>query len=292
MRGMKSLDTRQRFLFDDTHIRGEVTTLSESFQSIQQRQNYPPVVTAILGEFLAAASLLSATLKFNGIVSIQAIGQGAITSLMAECSNNTQLRGIVRGDYHNIGSEENFKSLLGSATLAITIEPEGRERYQGLVPLDKDSLSECLEYYFAQSEQLSTKIKLAANQTTAAGILIQEMPHSSDDEQAQDNWQHLSLLLESLKAEEQLKLDHEEQLYRLFHEQQVRLYDPEALQFFCSCSKQRTAKMLISLGFDEVNQILQEQDLIEVNCEFCGQNYQFNQADINEIFDESKPSVH
>jgi molecular chaperone Hsp33 len=292
MRGMKSLDTRQRFLFDDTHIRGEVTTLSESFQSIQQRQKYPPVVTAILGEFLAAASLLSATLKFNGIVSIQAIGQGAITSLMAECSNNTQLRGIVRGDYHNIGSEENFKSLLGSATLAITIEPEGRERYQGLVPLDKDSLSECLEYYFAQSEQLSTKIKLAANQTTAAGILIQEMPHSSDDEQAQDNWQHLSLLLESLKAEEQLELDHEEQLYRLFHEQQVRLYDPEALQFFCSCSKQRTAKMLISLGFDEVNQILQEQDLIEVNCEFCGQNYQFNQADINEIFDESKPSVH
>ena len=292
MRGMKSLDTRQRFLFDDTHIRGEVTTLSESFQSIQQRQNYPPVVTAILGEFLAAASLLSATLKFNGIVSIQAIGQGVITSLMAECSNNTQLRGIVRGDYHNIGSEETFKSLLGSATLAITIEPEGRERYQGLVPLDKDSLSECLEYYFAQSEQLSTKIKLAANQTTAAGILIQEMPHSSDDEQAQDNWQHLSLLLESLKAEEQLELDHEEQLYRLFHEQQVRLYDPEALQFFCSCSKQRTAKMLISLGSDEVNQILQEQDLIEVNCEFCGQNYQFNQADINEIFDESKPSVH
>jgi molecular chaperone Hsp33 len=292
MRGMKSLDTRQRFLFDDTHIRGEVTTLSESFQSIQQRQNYPPVVTAILGEFLAAASLLSATLKFNGIVSIQAIGQGVITSLMAECSNNTQLRGIVRGDYHNIGSEETFKSLLGSATLAITIEPEGRERYQGLVPLDKDSLSECLEYYFAQSEQLSTKIKLAANQTTAAGILIQEMPHSSDDEQAQDNWQHLSLLLESLKAEEQLELDHEEQLYRLFHEQQVRLFDPEALQFFCSCSKQRTAKMLISLGFDEVNQILQEQDLIEVNCEFCGQNYQFNQADINEIFDESKPSVH
>ena len=292
MRGMKSLDTRQRFLFDDTHIRGEVTTLSESFQSIQQCQNYPPVVTAILGEFLAAASLLSATLKFNGIVSIQAIGQGAITSLMAECSNNTQLRGIVRGDYHNIGSEENFKSLLGSATLAITIEPEGRERYQGLVPLDKNSLSECLEYYFVQSEQLSTKIKLAANQTTAAGILIQEMPHSSEDKQAEENWQHLSLLLESLKAEEQLELDHEEQLYRLFHEQQVRLYDPEALQFFCSCSKQRTAKMLISLGFDEVNQILQEQDLIEVNCEFCGQNYQFNQADINEIFDESKPSVH
>lgn len=290
MPAMKSLDTRQRFLFDDTHIRGEVTTLRESYQAIQQRQNYPPVITAILGEFLAAASLLSATLKFKGIVSIQAIGQGTITSIMAECSNNTQLRGIVRGDYQSIGDNENFKTLLGSATLAITIEPEGRERYQGIVPLDKESLSECLEYYFDQSEQLSTKIKLAADQHTAAGVLIQEMPHTSNDEQARENWQHLSVLLESLKPEEQLELEHEEQLYRLFHEQKVRLFEPENLQFFCSCSKARTAKMLVSLGADEINQIIQEQGLIEVNCEFCDQYYQFDQSDIDEIFNQ--PSVH
>ena len=290
MRAMKSLDTRQRFLFDDTHIRGEITTLSESFKAIQQRQDYPPVITAILGEFLAAASLLSATLKFKGIVSIQAIGQGTITSIMAECSNNTQLRGIVRGDYQSIGDNENFKTLLGSATLAITIEPEGRERYQGLVPMDKDSLSKCLEYYFDQSEQLSTKIKLTADQHTAAGVLIQEMPHSSNDEQARENWQHLSVLLESLKPEEQLELEHEEQLYRLFHEQKVRLFELEKLQFFCSCSKARTAKMLVSLGADEVNQIIQEQGLIDVNCEFCDQHYQFDQSDIDEIFNQ--PSVH
>ena len=292
MRAMKSLDTRQRFLFDDTHIRGEITTLSASYQAIQQRQDYPPVVNALLGEFLAAASLLSASLKFDGIVSIQAIGKGAISSIMAECSNNTQLRGIVRGDYQNLGEEQDFVSLLGSATLAITIEPEGRERYQGIVPIDKDSLSECLEYYFVQSEQLSTKIKLAANQTTAAGVLIQQMPHSSEDEKAADDWQHLSLLLESLKAEEQLELEHEEQLYRLFHEQQVRLFDPEALQFFCSCSKARTAKMLSSLGADEVNKIFEEQGSIEVTCEFCGQLYHFDQSDTNDIFDEPKPSVH
>ncbi|MDA7826119.1 Hsp33 family molecular chaperone HslO, partial [Porticoccaceae bacterium] len=270
----------------------EVTTLGESFQAIKQRQNYPAVINAILGEFLAAASLLSATLKFKGIVSIQAIGRGAITSLMAECTNNSQLRGIVRGDYQSINNNETFKSLLGGATLAITIEPEGRERYQGLVPIDKDSLSECLEHYFAQSEQLSTKIKLAANQTTAAGILIQEMPHNSEDEQTEETWQHLSLLLESLKADEQLELEHEQQLYRLFHEQQVRLFDPEALQFFCSCSKARTAKMLSSLGADEVNRIFEEQGSIEVTCEFCGQHYQFDKADTSDIFDEPKPSVH
>jgi molecular chaperone Hsp33 len=292
MRAMKSLDTRQRFLFDDTHIRGEVTTLGESYQAIQQRQDYPPVITAILGEFLAAASLLSATLKFKGIVSIQAIGRGAVKSIMAECTNNTQLRGIVKGDYHSIDSNESFSSLLGSATLAITIEPEGRERYQGLVLLDKDSLSECLEYYFAQSEQLSTKIKLAANQQTAAGILIQEMPRGNDHEQAQEAWQHLSLLLESLKPEEQLELNHEEQLYRLFHEQQVRIFDPESLQFFCSCSKARTAKMLSSLGPDEVNKLFEEQGAIGVTCEFCGQHYHFDPSDSSDIFDQTKPSIH
>jgi molecular chaperone Hsp33 len=286
MRAMKSLDTRQRFLFDETHIRGEVTTLSKSYQAIKQRQNYPPAVSAILGEFLAAASLLSATLKFKGIVSIQAIGRGAITSLVAECSNNTQLRGIVRGDYQSVSDSDNFKTLLGSATLAITIEPEGRERYQGLVPIDKDNLSECLEYYFTQSEQLSTKIKLAADQHRAAGILIQEMPHSRDDEQTQENWQHLSLLLESLKPEEQLELEHEQQLYRLFHEQQVRLFDPEDLQFFCSCSKPRTAKTLISLGYDEINDLYQEQGPIQVICEFCGQRYVFDKDDINQLFEK------
>ena len=286
MRAMKSLDTRQRFLFDETHIRGEVTTLSKSYQAIKQRQNYPPAVSAILGEFLAAASLLSATLKFKGIVSIQAIGRGDITSLVAECSNNTQLRGIVRGDYQSVSDSDNFKTLLGSATLAITIEPEGRERYQGLVPIDKDNLSECLEYYFTQSEQLSTKIKLAADQHRAAGILIQEMPHNRDDKQTQENWQHLSLLLESLKPEEQLELEHEQQLYRLFHEQQVRLFDPEDLQFFCSCSKPRTAKTLISLGYDEINDLYQEQGPIQVICEFCGQRYVFDKDDINQLFEK------
>ena len=142
MRAMKSFDTRQRFLFDDTHIRGEVTNLSESYQAIQQRHGYPPVITAILGEFLAAVSLLSATLKFKGIVSIQAIGRGAITSVMAECSNNSQMRGIVKGDFQAVSNEDNYKSLFSSATLAITIEPQDRERYQGIVPMDKDSLSE------------------------------------------------------------------------------------------------------------------------------------------------------
>jgi len=282
---MKSADTRQRFLFDTTHIRGEITTLCSSFQEMQSRQNYPPAVNAMLGEFLAAASLLSATLKFSGIVSIQAIGRGAIKTIMAECSNKTQLRGIVRGDFSAVAEQQGFQSLLESATLAITIEPEGKERYQGIVPIESETLSGCLEHYFAQSEQLSTKIKLAANQETAAGVLIQQMPHGKDDKKAKDNWQHLAVLVDSLKPEEQLTLSHEEQLYRLFHEQNLRLLEAEHVQFFCSCSKYRTAKTLTSLGFEEVNQICQQQGSLQVTCEFCDQQYIFDKSDICNLFE-------
>jgi len=282
---MHCTDTRQRFLFEDTHIRGEITTLSSSFQAIKSRQNYPALVNIILGEFLAAASLLSATLKFTGIVSIQAMGHGAIKTIMAECSNKTRLRGIVRGDLEAVTDQDDFYSLLAGATLAITIEPDNGERYQGIVPIESANLSGCLEYYFEQSEQLSTKIKLTANAFSAAGIMIQQMPHSSNDQKAYNDWQHLCLLLDSLKAEEQLELDHETQLYRLFHEQQVRLFDPEALQFFCSCSKPRTAKTLVSLGFEEVDQIYQEQGPIQVTCEFCDQQYIFDKSDIYKLFE-------
>ena len=282
---MKSLDSRQRFLFEDTHIRGEITTLSSSFEAIKSRQNYPAQVNVILGEFLAAASLLSATLKFTGIVSIQAIGRGAIKTIMAECSNKSRLRGIVRGDIEAITDKDDFHSLLASATLAITIEPDDGERYQGIVPIESSDLSSCLEHYFAQSEQLSTKIKLAANDHSAAGVLIQQMPHDSNDKKAHDDWQQLSLLLASLKSDEQLNLDHETQLYRLFHEQNVRLYQPEALQFFCSCSKPRTAKTLISLGFEEVEKIQQELGTIEITCDFCGQQYHFDKKDIDQLFE-------
>ena len=283
---MKSADTRQRFLFEGTDIRGEISSLESSFQAMCSRQNYPPAVNAILGEFLAAASLLSATLKFPGIVSIQAIGRGPITAIMAECSRKTQLRGIVRGDFESASKQQSLHSLLGSATLAISIEPEGGERYQGLVPMERDSLSGCLEHYFAQSEQLSTKIKLAANQETAAGVLIQQMPHGKDDKKAKDNWQHLAVLVDSLKPEEQLSLSHEDQLYRLFHEQNLRLLDAEHLQFFCSCSKSRTATTLLSLGFEEVAQICSQQGSVRVTCEFCDQQYVFDESDISGLFEK------
>lgn len=285
---MSSSDTRQRFLFDRTDIRGEISTLESSYLDILSRQDYPPAVSQLLGEFLTAASLLSANLKYPAVVSIQVNGKGPVKTMMAECYQKTKLRGIVRGDLESISGPQNLEQLFGAATLAITIEPEGGERYQGIVPLDQDCLSDCLEDYFTQSEQLATKIKLTANHAKATGILIQQMPRTIEQEKFDADWQHIVTLLDSLQPDEQLNLSHEDQLYRLFHSENTRLLDADQLQFYCSCSKPRTAQTLISLGRKEMESILEEMGSIQVTCEFCEQHYLFDKSDIATIFDGKK----
>lgn len=287
---MKDQDIRQRFLFDGTDIRGEITTLAASYQAIVAQQQYPSSVATTLGEFLVAASLLSATLKFPGIVSIQAMGGEPLNTIMAECSQGSKLRGIVRGDFDAAAKVDSLKELVGNASLAITIEPEGGERYQGIVPMDASDLSGCLEHYFNQSEQLPTQIKISADKKIASGVLIQQMPNSNS--QTASDWEHISALMKTLRSEEQLHLSHTEQLYRLFHEDGVRLFEPEALHFFCSCSRQRTEQALISLGDQEVYDICEQQGGIQITCEFCGESYEFNKANIDEMFSSSRPTLH
>lgn len=287
---MNDQDIRQRFLFDGTDIRGEITTLAASYQAIVAQQQYPSSVATTLGEFLVAASLLSATLKFPGIVSIQAMGGEPLNTIMAECSQGSKLRGIVRGDFDAAAKVDSLKELVGNASLAITIEPEGGERYQGIVPMDAKDLSGCLEHYFNQSEQLPTQIKISADKKIASGVLIQQMPNSNS--KTASDWEHISALMKTLRSEEQLHLSHTEQLYRLFHEDGVRLFEPEALHFFCSCSRQRTEQALISLGDQEVYDICEQQGGIQITCEFCGESYEFNKANIDEMFSSSRPTLH
>ena len=289
---MTNNDTLQRFLFDNNDIRGEITTLSASYQDLLANQNYPPQVALLFGEFLAAASLLSTTLKNSGMITIQARGDGPISTVMAECTQGNKLRGIVRGDFDNIKDISSLKELLGSAILAITIEPEGKERYQGVVPLDGENLSQCLKFYFYQSEQLPTKIKLSSNAESASGMLIQQLPSSIDAGKSADDWQNISVLFETLSSTEQLELSHNDQLYRLFHEQELRLFEPQSLCFSCSCSRQRTESALISLGHDEVVDMSVTQGLIMITCEFCSQEYRFTSRDISELFDPPHPPVH
>lgn len=291
-RPMTDNDSLQRFLFDDTDIRGDITTLSSSYLDLLALQKYPPQVALLFGEFLAAASLLSTRLKHTGMITVQARGNGPVSTIMTECTQGNKLRGIVRGNFDNLDGLSTLQELLGTATLAITLEPAGKERYQGVVPLEEENLSKCLEFYFYQSEQLPTRIKLASNAETATGMLIQQLPTSGDREKSHDDWQRVSSLFETLSSSEQLTLSHNDQLYRLFHEQALRLFEPQSMQFSCSCSRQRTETALISLGQEEVMDISEEQVLIMVTCEFCAQEYRFTARDVSQLFEPEDPRIH
>lgn len=294
---MKDNDTLQRFLFDGTDIRGEITSLRSSYQEMTVIQNYPPKIRDLFGEFLAAASLIGASLKYPGLISVQATGDGPVSMIMAECNQKQQLRGIVRGNFEEQTLDHDLDitgllSFLGTGTLAITIEPEKGERYQGVVPLESDTLSRCLEFYFEQSVQLPTKIKLASSSSRASGILIQQMPETNATSQNQGDWQHFSSLLSTLKPEEQITLSHNEQLFRLFHQDDVRLFESQSISFFCSCSLKRIERALISIGLEELLTTCKEHGLIRITCEFCDKEYQFSKDQIIQIFEPSASVLH
>ncbi|GAA5315064.1 MAG: Hsp33 family molecular chaperone HslO [Candidatus Pelagadaptatus aseana] len=295
---MCSKDLMHRFLFDKSDIRGEIVTLANSYQQIADNNpDLPGNVQTVLGEFVAAVSLLSSTLKFDGVITLQARGNGPVSIVMAECNHHNTLRGIARlnpdtgrDDFR----ERDLRQLLGSnATLTITIDPDKGERYQGVVPLDSEKLSECLEHYFSQSEQLPTRFWLASDSEKASGLMLQALPRQLTSEE--DNtqlWQTAVHLAETVKPEELLELEHATILYRLFNEEEVRLFEPAALHFACSCSRERSANALISLGKLEVERLLQEQEIIKIDCQFCNQSYTFGQRDLGSLFGGSNQTLH
>lgn len=277
-------DELLRFIFDGTDVRGEWVQLERSYQDALINHHYPPAVRLLVGQFLAAVSLLGATLKFEGTIALQARSEdGEIPLIVAEASSDFSLRAIVHGAEHAASAD--FKHLLGGkATLAITIEPAQGKRYQGIVPLEGNSLARCLEDYFHRSEQLPTRVWLVANAQRSAGLFLQELPSRLDFVERSQQWQHLSMLAETVEDHELLQLSGDELLYRLFHQEQLRLLRRDALHFRCSCSRARTESMLHSLGRAELEEILREQGSIQVNCEFCNQLYRFDAGDVASLF--------
>jgi len=279
---MTTADQRTRFLFDSFAIRGEIVRLDASFATVLGNHAYPPVIARQLGECMAAAALLTGTLKFEGQLILQAKGAGPLTLLMAECSHDGRLRGIA----HHEGTCDDapLAALLGAqggnGHLAITIEPLAGQRYQGIVPLDGESLAECIEHYFAQSEQLSTRLWLLTEGHRAAGLLLQELPGTPASERDGDAWNRACRLADTLTASELLDLPAEALLHRLYHQEDVRVFPGEALAFGCTCSRERTLRMLASLGRAEIRGIIEEQGRIEVSCEFCRRQYLFDAADV------------
>ncbi len=294
---MPSNDLLHRFIFDDADIRGELVTLGSSYRDVLSHNNHPPAIQKLLGEFLAAIGLLSSTLKFDGMIILQARGDGPISTIMAECTHHNSLRGIVRMNEYVTLSEEtalngSLQQLLGKGVLFITIEPNralsvdgNLERYQGIVPMDSENLAGCLEHYFFQSEQLATRLWFTANAENASGLLIQALPEqlNTNPEENEQHWETVVALAETITPEELLDLEHSTILYRLFNEQNVRVFDPRSLHFACSCTRERCTTALLSLGIDDVEQVLIEKGSIDIDCQFCNQHYHFGAEEVRKL---------
>ena len=286
-------DLRQRFFIEDSPVRGEVVHLEEALQTILKQRDYVPAVQVLLGEMLCATALLASTLKIKGRISLQIQASGTFKWAMAECNHLGEVRALA--DYEQdprfLSAEDSstvLKSLV-SPVLFINIEPEFGERYQGIVPLDKANLAECLMQYYDLSAQIPTRIVLASNAERAGGLLIQLLPRNSEEEQQrvdEDLWPRVTMLTETLKAEELTDLDVNEILYRLYNEEQVRLPEVEALRFGCTCSKERCANALMQIGVAAVRETLEYQNPITMDCQFCSTQYSFSAEEALGLFGE------
>ena len=281
---MSEQDTLRRFIFENHNVRGEWVHLDTSLiEAKQHQQLVSPAIESQLGQALAAVALLSATIKFQGAMIMQIQGKGELTALVAQANQQQQIRGLVRSSDTVTG--HNLKTLLGEGgRLVLTIESENGERYQGIVGVEADNLAQVLETYFQQSEQLSTRLWLFADPQRAAGLLLQELPGTANRDP--QDWERIQILADTLTAEEMLSLDCETLLHRLFHEEQVRLYDPEPVAFRCSCSSEKISTTLVALGQEELKSIIHEHGEIQVDCQFCGAHYRFDAQDVERlIFD-------
>ena len=282
-------DVLHRFLLERAGVRGVLVRLGPSWRDVAGRADYPEAVRTLLGQSLAASALLTGNIKFEGALSIELKSSGALRLLFTECTDLGRLRGLAR--WNEPLPEPFVVSDLPNAVMAITIgHAERGQRYQGLVDLHHPSLSEALENYFSQSEQLPAKILLAANGENAVGLMLQRLPgeggHSAADDE--DGWNRIEHLTATLGAEELLNTSPEQLLYRLYHEESVRLFEPRPLAFGCSCTRDRVESMLRSLGREEVEAALEARDgEIEVICEFCAQRYTFDRIDAEHLLSAS-----
>ncbi|WP_416885122.1 Hsp33 family molecular chaperone HslO [Marinospirillum sp.] len=277
-------DQVQRFLFDQAAVRGELVQLHASYQEVLKRHDYPPVIERYLGEMLAAAALLTATVKLEGTLTMEVRGSGELKLLMAECNTGAQggdqLRAIARFDAGLQG--ETWNQLTAGGQLVITLDPKDGQRYQGIVGLDQPSLAASLENYFAASEQLPTHLWLASNGQAAGGLLLQKLPDDAQNLDP-DAWERSIQLASTVKEEELLELGQLELLHRLYHEEQLRVFDPKPLAFGCTCSRERLANALIALGPQDLLTLLEEQSPLTTQCHFCNTEYHFTAADWPEL---------
>jgi molecular chaperone Hsp33 len=284
-------DRLRRFLFEDAPVRGHWVRLSGTWTEAREHQDLTSPVMSLLGESLAATSLIAASLKFTGTLTLQLSGgDGPVTMLVAQATDAGTVRGVAHADAATGSPASGFQELVGGGRLLVSVEQgDGAIPWQGVVPLEGQSLASCLEHYFAVSEQLPTAIVLAADAANAAGLLLQKLPApgslgEGEAATVQDVWEEATALLATLQPHELLAWDVDELLRKLFGNRDLRLFDGEPVRFACRCSRARVAAMLAGMGQPEVDSIIAEQGAVTVTCEFCRKPYRFDAVDAAGLF--------
>jgi len=284
-------DTLQRFVFENTPVRGNLVNLTNTFQLALNKQHLPAGLKRALGELMAASALLTATLKMNGSLVLQIQSKGLLKLLVVECNSDFGIRATAKwsGD---VDDDQNLFDLIEHGQFMITLDPkDGGQAYQGIVPLEGDNISTILENYMLRSEQIDTRIWLCCDGNSAAGMLLQKLPETMNQvtknrelaDEDTDTWNRVGHLASTITDDELLNLPSETLLKRLFHEEDVRLFEASNTKFFCSCSRASVANMLRMLGSDEIESILEEQGAIDVNCDFCNTHYRFDKVDAAQL---------
>lgn len=295
-------DTLQKFMFHDATVRGELVELDATWKQVLTHHRYPPPVQRLLGELCSAAALLCANLKFEGSMIMQIHGDGAIQLLVVECNHQLQLRAMAKlAENVEIADNASLSELIntsGNGRFVITLDPinklPGHQTYQGIVPIEGDSIAAVIENYMKQSEQLDTKLWLAADDQLSRGMLLQRLPHFGgsaahvpDDIQiksAEEAWHRACLLGRTLKHEELMSTSIAALLHRLFWEEELRIFEPQKVTFSCSCSREKVGNMLKMLGEKEVTEAIASLGKLDINCDFCGKPYYFDAVDCTQLF--------
>ena len=295
---MHDRDTLHRFLFERLPIRGHLVHLDAAWRALIEHRDYPAVIRNTLGEAVVASLLLAATIKFEGVLSLQLQGDGPVHLLLAQCTSGLGVRGLARYREEPASGSLKIRDLIGSGNLTVTLETDdGAQRYQGIVPIEGDRLTDSLQAYFQNSEQLPTRLWLHADAQGASGMLLQKLPGSgsvapsvsvadaaADAAAIEDAWRRVQLIGDTLTPEELRTLADAEILHRLFNEDDLRLFEPSPVYFRCRCSRERVAGMLQGLGEAETRSVIAERGKVEVHCDFCNRAYVFDAVDVEQLF--------
>jgi len=327
---MHDRDCLHRFVFEHYPIRGHLVHLDAAWRALIEHREYPNAIRGVLGEAVAASLLLAATIKFDGVLSLQLRGDGFVHLMLAQCTSGLGVRGLARyqearsgeggvppsgappsgappggvppsgvppGGVPPGGPQTGINDLIGAGNLTVTLETDdGAQRYQGIVPICGARLADSLQIYFENSEQLPTRLWLYADGLGASGMLLQRLPGGAaaaagaDAAAVDDAWRRVQLIGDTLTREELGTLTDAQILHRLFNEDDLRLFEPSPVYFRCRCSRERVAGMLQGLGEAETRSILAERGEVEVRCDFCNRAYVFDAVDVGRIFNAGASS--